>query len=415
MQSLDLAGAARLLRPGMTVFINGTATEPRALTDYLAAHPEHLRGVRLITSFVPGINTVNLAGLAPDSHVTNTMAQLSYAKARAAGMADWLRFAYSELPAYFQALPQLDLAFVHCGQRPDGRLSTGVSGELVPLAQELATTTCALVNDKMPIPMTGCDFDPADIDYVVQHTAPLVEYRIDARPDAAGAAIADYVTSLVEDGDAIQAGIGAIPSTVFKNLESRRGLRIYSGMISDATADLAESGALDPDFPHTYGMAMGTQRLYDWLHQRPGFTVERVEVAHDRRYVTSLDHFVAMNSALEVALDGSVNAEQIGERVVSGRGGLPDFSTAASVAAHGRSVIALPAANLTKGFSRIVAKLANHDSPTLPVGRATHIVTEHGVAAIQGLSPRQMAERLIRVADPSFRAALSEHLTLIAE
>ena len=37
--SLTLAEAAALLEPGMTVFIHGTATEPRAFVDYIAAHP----------------------------------------------------------------------------------------------------------------------------------------------------------------------------------------------------------------------------------------------------------------------------------------------------------------------------------------------------------------------------------------
>ncbi|MEM1261378.1 MAG: acetyl-CoA hydrolase/transferase C-terminal domain-containing protein [Pseudomonadota bacterium] len=406
MQALDIRGAAALLQPGMTVFIHGMATEPRALTDYLAANPEHLRGVRLITSFIPGINTVNLAGLAADSFVVNTMAQRAYAPARDNGQADWLRLAYSEVPDYLQALPKIDLAFLHCGRRSNATLSTGVSGEMLPLAAELAERTCVFINEQMPIPVRGCDLATSQVDYAVTHSAPLMEYRVDERGDAASSAIADYVTSLVDDGDAIQAGIGVIPSTVFKNLRSRRGLRLYSGMISDAIADLADAGALDPSFPHTYGMALGTQRLFDWLHQREGFSVERVEVAHDRARVQLLDHFVAMNSALEVALDGSVNAEQIGRHVVSGRGGLPDYSTAASLAEHGRSIIALPAANLAKGFSRIVVRLANHDSPTLAVGRATHVITEHGVAAIKGVGPEAVAERLVAVADPTYRDGL---------
>lgn len=415
MKTLDVAGVAKLLRPGMTVFIHGTATEPRVLVDYLFANPSHLTGVHLITSFVPGINTVNLAGLAPDSMVTNTMGQRAYAKARDAGQADWLRYAYSELPEYFRSLPSLDLAIVQCGQRDDGSISTGISGELVPLAVELAEQTCVILNDQMPIPESGCDLANEMVNYVSPVSAPLVEYRVSEKSDPASVAIAGHVAALVADGDTIQAGIGVVPNIVFNRLHSRRNLQIYAGMISDATVELAESGALNKAFTHTYGMAMGTQRLYRWLHNRRGFRVERVEVAHDRKTVTNFNDFVAMNSALEVALDGSVNAEQIGKHVVSGRGGLPDFSTAASAAPNGRSIIALRAANIERGFSRIVAKLANHQSPTLPTGRATHVITEYGVAQLKGASPLDIGTRLIAIAEPQFRDQLRHSLDLLIQ
>lgn len=415
MKTLDIAGAAKLLRPGMTVFIHGTATEPRVFVDYLCANPQHLTGVHLITSFVPGINTVNLTGLAPDSMITNTMAQRAYSKARDAGRADWLRFAYSQLPDYFRSLPKLDLAFVQCGQRADGSISTGISGELVPLAVELADASCVFLNDQMPVPESGCDLASDAVSYTVPVSAPLVEYQVSERVDPASDAIARHVAELVTDGDTIQAGIGVVPSIVFKRLQALRNLQIYSGMISDATIELAESGALRDNFVHTYGMAMGSQRLYRWLDNRRGFRVERVEIAHDRETVTGFDHVVAMNSALEVALDGSVNAEQIGEHVVSGRGGLPDFSTAASAAPNGRSVIALRAANVERGFSRIVAKLANHQSPTLPAGRATHVITEYGVAELQGAAPADIGKRLIAIAEPQFRGELRHSLALLVQ
>lgn len=413
MKTLTIAEAAALLQPGTTAFIHGTATEPRVFTDYLATHPKVLDKTHLLSSFVPGINMINLAQTQPTLTQTNTMAQLQYADAHADGRVHYLRHAYSRLPEFFNAVDRVDIAFLQVGQMPAGDIVTGVSGELLPLLAGLAEQVVAIVNRDMPLPVDGCILPAEQLDYRVDVAAPLVPYEFSNRVDAGTEAIAKHVAKLVSDGDTIQAGIGVIPGTVFRLLQERRMLRIFSGMISDATVDLAEAGALDGDFLHTYGMAMGSSRLYQWLHQRDGFAVRRVEEAHCRKTVAAFDHFVAMNSALEVALDGSVNAEQIGSRIVSGRGGLPDFAHGARAAPNGRSVIALPAANLKRGFSRIVPKLANHGAPTLPAGTATHIVTEFGTADIKDVSPLETAERLIAIADPSFRESLRAHLGTI--
>ena len=121
---LTLSEAASLLEPGMTVFIHGTATEPRAFVDYLAANPGHLTGVHLLTSFIPGINTISLAGLADDSRLTTFMAQPGLAEAIERGDAEALRLQYSKVAVYLASLPRIDLAFVHGRPLPDGGVSS---------------------------------------------------------------------------------------------------------------------------------------------------------------------------------------------------------------------------------------------------------------------------------------------------
>lgn len=409
---LTLAQAAALLRPGMTVFIHGTATEPRALVEFLAANPAHLTGVHLVTSFIPGINTVVLAGLAEGSRLTTFMAQPGLADAIARGDAEALRLPYSGVPGYLDNLPRIDLALVHGRTLPDGGVSTGVSGELIPTVCAKARRICVIDNAGMPMPERGCTIEASRIDFRVEDEAPLIQYLTADRADAVSAAIARHVAALVRDGDTLQAGLGVIPGAVFALLGERHGLRIHSGMISDALMSLTASGALAEDAEHLYGMALGSEALFRWLDGRPGFRVGDVVEVHDVTRLSQLGNLVAINSGIEVALDGSVNAECIGSRAVSGPGGLPDFATGAARSPGGRSIIALPAANARKGISRIVDRLANHGSPTLPAGTVTHVVTEHGVAALRGASPGQCAERLIAIADPAHRGQLAAAASL---
>ncbi|MEL7313047.1 MAG: acetyl-CoA hydrolase/transferase C-terminal domain-containing protein [Pseudomonadota bacterium] len=402
LSAKTLTEAISLIEPGMTVFIHGTATEPRTLCSALSESPNRLADVHVITSFIPGINTVSLSGIASGQRYTTFMATAT--DASGAGQHEALRLPYSALNDFVENLPQLDLAFVPGRITASGRISTGITGELIPMTTQRADCTVLIDNLEMPVPAAGCSLE--SVDHVCGVSAPLIEYLPGARTDSVTTEIASRVAELVPDGATIQAGLGVIPSAVFSALCQRRRLRVFSGMISDATIALAESGALDANAEHVYGMAMGSQRFYAWLDRRPGFRVAACDETHSRKLLASLPQFFAMNSAVEVALDGSVNAEQLGAKKISGPGGLPDYAFGGSNSVGGASIVALPASNRKRGLSRIVAKLANHEAPTLEAGLTTHVVTEFGVADLRTDDLKLRAERLISIADPDHRASL---------
>ena len=405
-----LDDAAALLRPGMTAFIHGTATEPRTFVERLAARPAALEGVHVITSFIPGINTETL--VESGARITTFMAQPALADAVAAGRAEALRLCYGALPGWFEALDRLDIVFARGRGQADGSFSTGVTGELIAAACARAERVCVFDDRTMPVPERGVVLPATRVDHVVRCDADLVEYRGADRIDDTARAIARHVATLIGDGATLQAGLGVVPTAVFSALAGRRKLRVFSGMACDALVPLAEAGALDAGAEHVYGMALGTQVLYRWLDGRPGFRVAGCEETHDRALLSALPRFTAINSALEVGLDGSINAERLGSRVVSGPGGLPDYAAGGAASAGGRSIIALPSANAKRGISRIVPRVANADAPTVEAGVVTHVVTEHGIAEIGGVDGAERARRLIAVADPAHRAALAEAAAL---
>ncbi|MEO0366274.1 MAG: acetyl-CoA hydrolase/transferase C-terminal domain-containing protein [Pseudomonadota bacterium] len=408
MSAKTLTEVISLIEPGMTVFIHGTATEPRALCEALVASSDRLTDTHVITSFIPGINTVGLSGIASGQRYTTFMA--NPADESNPGQQEALRLPYSALNEFIERLPQLDLAFVPGRIAESGEISTGITGELIPATARRADRTALINNPGTPLPVKGCVL--SSVDHVCRSATPLIEYLPGARADAVTTKIASQVAALVPDGATIQAGLGVIPSAVFAALSQRRRLKIFSGMISDATIALADSGALDSNAEHVYGMAMGSHQLYAWLDRRPSFRVAACDETHSRALLADLSQFFAMNSAIEVALDGSVNAERLGARTISGPGGLPDYAFGGSSSVGGASIIALPASNRKRGISRIVPRLANHEMPTLKTGLTTHVVTEFGVADLRTDDLKLRAERLIAVADPehhdSLRKAASE-------
>ena len=120
-----------------------------------------------------------------------------------------------------------------------------------------------------------------------------------------------------------------------------------------------------------------------------------------------IDDFVAINSTVEVALDGSVGAEVAGGRVISGPGGQPDFALGASLSRGGVSIIGFPATASRGRTSRIVARLDPAAPVTVARYLADRIVTEFGVARLKGLNLAERADALRAIAHPDFRDELA--------
>ncbi|MEM8547822.1 MAG: hypothetical protein AAGF46_06640, partial [Pseudomonadota bacterium] len=280
MKELTLVEAAALLQPGMTAFIHGGVTEPRRWVEQLVAEPAALTGVHLMCSFIPGINGVNLAGLAPESHVTAFMHQPGLTPAIAAGQATALRLPYSSVVKYLQDLPGIDLAVIRGRMTKDG-VSTSMTGEFLPLVAERAAQVCLIDDEALPVPASGTSVPVDHIRWRVRATGPLQEYVTAGRMDAVSEAIAAHVATLINDGDAIEAGIGLVPAALYANLHKRRKLRMRTGIFGDALVDLAAAGALDTDYQHTAAFALGTHKLFRWLEGRADFRIAPCTETHN--------------------------------------------------------------------------------------------------------------------------------------
>jgi acyl-CoA hydrolase len=187
---------------------------------------------------------------------------------------------------------------------------------------------------------------------------------------------------------------------------------LHSGLIGDAAAALIEAGVMDGSAKdvdpglHVASAAIGSQRLVDWLRDRDDVIMVASSYSHAVPVLARHDRFVAINSAIEVALDGSVNAENVGSRVVSGPGGQPDFAAGANLARSGRAVVALPSTARSGTRSRIVPQLEPGVPTTVPRYLADLVITEFGVARLQGADRSQRATRLASVAHSRFRPSL---------
>jgi acyl-CoA hydrolase len=294
---------------------------------------------------------------------------------------------------------------------PDGRVSLGTSvGSTLDLVRG-TPLVIAQVNSQMPYTFGAGELPTTAFDYLVEAERPLPEIVV-PEPDATARQIAKHAAAEIPDGATLQFGIGAIPEAILSALAGHRDLGIHGGMLSDACIDLCEAGALT-GARKSWGAGIlvaaeviGTRRLYDWVHRNPLVHLAPSRCSHGAAALADSAHFVAINSAVEIALDGTVNAESIGAALVSGPGGQPDFAIGASVNAAGRSLLALPATAARGKLSRIVKRIDPAATVTLPRYLVDRIVTEYGVARLRGLPLGARREALAAIAHPDFRPEL---------
>lgn len=215
-------------------------------------------------------------------------------------------------------------------------------------------------------------------------------------PAPAHLRIGELVASLVPEGATVQWGPGVVGASVVAAL--RVPVRVRSGLVTDELVALDRAGLLVGRAQAAY--LWGSDALHAMVEDGR-LVLSDVAVTHDLSAISDVERFFAINTALQVGLDGSANVETVGGRVVAGAGGHPDFCLGASRSRGGMSIVALP--STSAGTSTVVAV---PDVVTTPHTDVDVIVTEHGVADLRGADAAGRRERIIGIAAPEFRDEL---------
>ncbi len=334
----------------------------------------------------------------------------------AAGRADYVPIYLSEIEKLFWSgeMP-LDVAFIQTSP-PDehGYLSLGTSIDCTLSAALCARHVIAEVNDQMPRTLGDSFIHVSKVAAIVETSRPLLEMPTVPSTEVQHR-IARHVAGLIPDGATLQLGIGGIPNAVLECLYDRKDLGIHSEMCPDGVVPLIEAGVINGDRKTLHrgkavaGFVLGTKRIFDFIHNNPGFEFHPTQYVNDPFVIAQNDRMVAINSAIQVDLTGQVCADSIGTTPYSGFGGQLDFIRGAARSKGGKPIIALPSTACNGKVSRIVPVL--DPGAGVVTGRAEvhYVVTEHGVAFLWGKNLRQRTEALIAIAEPKFRGELYDY------
>lgn len=192
-------------------------------------------------------------------------------------------------------------------------------------------------------------------------------------PDAVYEELADRVLQFVPSESRLQFGPGPLGTALLQR--ATKPLAIDTGLLTDGVIDLEARGLLRGQPSATY--LFGSAELYQWAKGRP--ILRGIEHSHDLTRLSRGAPFVAVNTAIEIDPVGQINVEGVGDRVVGGIGGHPDYCTAARLNRGGVSIIAVP--SLFNGHSPLVERLTRPAST--PAHDVEVIVTEYGHADLR--------------------------------
>lgn len=407
------AEALAIVQPGHRIFIQGSAQTPTFLLKALAAEAGRLKNVELVSITVYGDVQLDKPEYEGIFHFNSMFVSASLRQAVREGRADYIPVFLSEIPELFkQRILPIDVALVQVSP-PDehGYCSLGISVDIARSAVNTATYVIAQVNPQVPRTHGDGLIHSSRFHAMLYHDAPLYEANYSEKVTDTERRIAAHVASLVEDRSTLQMGIGSIPDAVLQALATHKDLGVHTEMCSDGIIDLMEKDVINNRYKNIHpnktvsAFALGTRRLYDYIHDNPAFNFLDIDYVNDPHIIRRNHRMVSINSAIEVDLTGQVCADSIGTYQYSGVGGQMDFMRGAALSEGGKPIIALPSRTL-KGIPRIVPFLKPGAGVVTTRAHMHYVVTEFGIAYLFGKNFRQRAKALINIAHPDDRETL---------
>ncbi len=402
---------------GDRIFISTACGEPqylvKSMVKYVENHPK-----ALLDSEVMHVWTLGLAPYANEKYKRNFRYNSFFIGNNAreainAGLADYSPIFLSEIPGLFRkGMVSLDVALIQTSL-PDehGFVSLGVSVDIVKAATDIARTVVAQINKNMPRVHGDGFLHISDLDYIIHHDEPLLEYQDEPDTEVAKQ-IGKYVAKLVEDGDTVQVGYGSIPNAVLASLINKKNLGIHTELISDGLVELMKKGVVN-NSKKTINrgktiatFCMGNKNTYEYINDNPAIEFRTVDYTNDPLLIARHKNMTAINSALEIDLTGQASAESIGHTFYSGIGGQADFMRGAVLAENGKTILTILSTADRGKVSRIMPFLKEGAGVTLNRGDIHYVVTEYGIAYLHGKNIRERAMELIAIAHPKFRSEL---------
>ena len=236
-------------------------------------------------------------------------------------------------------------------------------------------------------------------------------------PDESSKCIADHILKFlsweVQKGRMpanllpLQSGVGNIANAVLCGLEEGpfEGLTSYTEVIQDGMIRLLKSGKVTSVSATAFSLSpeMMTEVNGDMASYRDRIVLRSQEISNHPEIIRRLG-VIAMNGMIEADIYGNVNSTHVmGSRIQNGIGGSGDFARNGYL-----SIFMAPSTAHHGAISTIVPMVSHVDHTEHDV---QVLVTEHGLADLRGLSPRQRARLIIdKCSSPEYKPLLLDYL-----
>ena len=232
--------------------------------------------------------------------------------------------------------------------------------------------------------------------------------------------IGAHVCSLINDGDTLEIGTGTPTESVLSFVGDKNDLGIHSEMIYAQVIDLIKEGVFTGKHKNvdrgkhvsaSLFLYSGDPRNADalsFIDRNPACEFREVSHMCNVPRIASINNMISINAIMAVDLLGQANITHLGTTPISGPGGQVDFTVGAHYSKGGKSISCLLSTAKGGTVSRIAPRHQEGAVLLIPCEYVDYLVTEHGIANLDGKTARQRAEAIISIADPKFQPWLKE-------
>ena len=412
---LSAADAVGVVQNGDTIVVPTGVGEPPALLNALSEQRRSYQDVK-----VSQILSVRKFGYFDPETVQHVRPKPYFLSATSRTSTDegWGDF----IPSYFSEMPDLidrglmpaDVVFALVSPMDaHGYFSLSLGPDYTMAAIRKARAVVLEVNPNVPYAFGNNQIHISQVAALVEDDTPILEVGL-PKIGPVQQAIGKYVADMINDGDTLQIGYGAIPDAVVMQLTDKRDLGIHTEMIGDGIMTLVEAGSVTNRRKNympgkmVATFALGSKKLYQFMDRNPMLEMHPVEFTNDPYLAGQNDNLIAINGTMQIDFIGQCGSESQGARAYSGTGGQADFVRAANRSRGGKAFIVTPSTAKDDTISRIVPTLTAGTHVTTSKNDINYVVTEYGVAQLRGKSAKERTKALIAIAHPKFRDQLTE-------
>lgn len=412
--------AVKIIKSGDWVEYGFCINTVDSLDIALAKRTDELTNVNLRGGILPKIPAVFERDDAGKHFTWNSWHFSGYERQLAnRGLAFYAPISYSELPRYSHDLEKGSniVMFQSPPMDENGYFNFGPSASHLAAVCERADYIIVEINTNMPycIGNTDAGIHISKVDYIVEGDNPMpASFGANVAASEVDKAIANEILEQIPNGACLQLGIGGMPNALGSLIahSDLKELGVHTEMYSDGFVDIAKAGKITGEHKtldkgrQTFVFAAGTQKVYDYIHNNSEMLSASSSYVNDPRIIAQQDNLISINNCVDVDLYGQISSESSGFKQITGAGGQLDFVLGAYFSNGGKSFICCSSTYTDRNgnlHSRIRPALLPGSAVTTPRACVQHLVTEHGMINLKGLSTWQRAEAIISIAHPAFR------------
>lgn len=403
------------IKPGMSIFIGTGVSEPRSLVRALMeSDSENLHDLELIQ-----LVSLGDAVAIEDKYSEKFRLKTFYTgwvtgEAVSKGRIDSIPTRFSKIPHLISSnIFKIDAAFIQITP-PDsfGYVSFGPS---VDVARQVMERSSLIVGEVNPlIPRTfGDTFINIDSFHYLTWSE-LQPYTFPRWPvDEVYEKVAANVAMLIDDGSCMSFSVGPIFEALSKKMIDKNDIGVHTAIVTDSVMDLVKAGVITNKYKRHFkgkticSYAVGSGNLMEWLDENPLVEFYPIDIVANSRLIGENNKFRMILPAKKVSLTGAMSMHEGTRKIIAGPGEAQDFLTGTAFSEGGRLIYALPSRNLKNESNILISldglsyKLINPEAPSV-------IVTEYGIAPLEGRTIRERALSIIDAAHPDDRDELIE-------